>query len=56
MAQRIIPFKSVSKFFLGGAASQLPPLWGDVVMAGGYVLVCWLFLYFLYRKKVFLKV
>ena len=56
MAQRIVPFKSVGKFFFGGVAGQLPPLWGDVVTTGGYVLVCWLFLYFLYKKRVFLKV
>ena len=56
MAQKIIPFKSVNKFFFGGVAGELPPLWGDVVITGGYVLVCWLFLYFLYKKKVFLKV
>lgn len=56
MAQRIIAFKSVSKFFLGGVADQLPPLWGNVVMTGGYVLVCWLFLYFLYKKRIFLKI
>ena len=56
MAQRIIPFKSVGKFFFGGFAGQLPSLWGDVVTTGGYVLVCWLFLYFLYKKRVFLKV
>lgn len=56
MAQRIVPFKSVSKFFFGGLAGQLPPLWGDVVTTGGYVLVCWLFLYFLYKKRIFLKI
>jgi len=27
-----------------------------VISSAGYVAVCWLFLYFLYRKNVFLKV
>ena len=56
MAQRIISFGSISKFFLGGAAGLLPEQWGAVVLKAGSVLACWLFLYFLYRKKVFLKV
>lgn len=56
MAQKIIPFKSITKFFLGGAAELLPPEWGELLLKGGFVAVCWLFLYFLYRKKIFLKV
>lgn len=56
MAQSIIDFSKISRFFLGGAADRLPPEWGAVILSGGYVAVCWLFLYFLYRKQVFLKV
>ena len=56
MAQRIIPFSSVNKFFLGGLAGLCPEPVGKVILATGYVAVCWLFLLFLYRKKVFLKV
>ena len=56
LAQKIIPFRSVSEFFLAGAASHLPEAWADVVIRVGYVAVCWLFLLFLYRKNVFLKV
>ena len=56
MAQRIIPFSSVNKFFLGGLAGICPEPVGKVILAAGYVAVCWLFLLFLYRKKVFLKV
>ena len=56
MAQRIIPFSSVNKFFLGGLAGLCPEPVGKVILAAGYVTVCWLFLLFLYRKKVFLKV
>ena len=43
-------------FFLGGTAGLLPEAWGAIVLAAGYIAVCWLLLYFLYRHKVFLKV
>lgn len=55
-AQRVLPFGSVNKFFLGGLASLCPEPWARLVLAVGYFAVCWLFLWFLYRKKVFLKV
>ena len=56
MAQRIISFSRINEFFFGGIASKLPAEWGELLLRGGYVIVCWLFLYFLYRKRVFLKV
>ena len=56
MLQQIVPMGNVSGFFLGGMAALLPEPWGAALLAVGYVLVCWLLLYFLYRHKVFLKV
>ena len=56
MAQRIVNFGSIRSYFFGGLAGLFPPVWGEVVLALGYIAVCWLFLYFLYRKNVFLKV
>lgn len=56
LAQRIIPFGSISDFFLGGLASKCPEGVAAVIRQAGYVAACWLFLYFLYRKKTFLKV
>lgn len=56
MAQRIIGFSQISKFFLGGLAGKCPEVWGHLINATGYIAVCWLFLYFLYKKNVFLKV
>ncbi len=56
LAQRIVGFGRISDFFLGGVASKCPEAVAAVVNGAGYVAVCWLFLYFLYRKKVFLKV
>lgn len=56
MAQQIIDFDRASRFFVGGVASLLPGAWEAVGLRLGYVAVCWLFLYFLYKKNVFLKV
>lgn len=56
LGQRIIDFRRISDFFLKGTAGLCPELWGKLILAVGYLAVCWLFLYFLYKKKVFLKV
>ena len=56
MAQKIIDFRSICTFFLGGLASKLGEHGGAILLAAGYIAVYWLFLYFLYKKKVFLKV
>lgn len=56
MAQRILPFSSVNRFFLDGVAGLCPEPVGNVILAVGYVALCWLFLYFLYKKNVFLKI
>jgi len=56
MAQKIINFKFTSDFFLKGFASLCPEGWASVILLAGYVLVSWLFLYFLYKKNIFLKV
>ena len=56
MAMRIISFSGINRFFLGGLAGLVPEPVGAVILNAGYVAVCWLFLYFLYKKNVFLKV
>ncbi|MDR1332327.1 MAG: DUF5009 domain-containing protein [Tannerella sp.] len=56
LAQRIIDFNRISGFFLSGIVRQCPEAWGHLISAAGYITVCWLFLYFLYRKNIFLKV
>ena len=53
LMQTIIPFGAISRFFFGGVASLFPQ--PDFVLALGYCLVCWLFLWFLHRHKVYLK-
>lgn len=56
MAQRIISFSGINSFLFGGFAGLFPELWSKVVLDAGYIVVCWLFLYFLYKKQVFLKI
>ena len=56
VAQRMIDFKRIGAFFLGGVAGLFPSQGADVVFTLGHIAACWLFLYFLYRKKTFLKV
>jgi len=52
----VINIWSTKDFFLDGVVGFLPEKWGEVVSLAGYVFIYWLFAYFLYRKKVFLKV
>ena len=56
LEQKIIPFNEIARFFFGGMASLMPGAWGGVLLGLGYIAICWLFLLFLYRKNVFLKV
>ena len=49
LAMEIVPFGAIRDFFVA-------PCLGSVAAALGYIVVCWLFLYFLYRHNVFLKV
>ncbi len=59
MAQPIVGFGHANDFLFSWAWRYLPPSCENLKSAFfclGYVLVCWLFLYFLYRKRIFLKV
>ena len=56
LLQRIVDFDSVSKFFVGGVAGLLPTELSAGLVAAGHLAACWLVLWFLYRKGVFLKV
>ena len=56
MATGIIDFWHISDYFLGGAARLTGESWGNVILAIGVVITEWGFLYFLYRKRIFLKV
>jgi predicted acyltransferase len=56
LAQRIIPFKNIAEFFFGGLAGLLPEVWGKWILSLAYFAISWLFLLFLKKKQVFLKV
>ena len=56
MAMRIIDFSKITDFFLKGTAALMPDPWAKALLMAGKILICWLFLLFLYRKKVFIKV
>jgi len=53
--QRVVNFGGISSFFLKGV-SQHAGLIGPLILAFGVVLTKWLFLWFLYRHKIFFKV
>jgi len=56
LAQRIINFRQITTFFFGGIISSCPEDIGKLINATGYIAACWLFLYVLYKKNIFLKV
>ena len=56
LAQSIIDFRATSKFLFGGLIHLFPESLTDFLNGSAYIAVCWLFLYFLYQQKIFLKV
>ena len=56
MAQSIINFQFTANFLFGGFVSFFPKAWAPMLNSLTYIIICWLFLYFLYRKKIFIKV
>ncbi|WP_321332241.1 DUF5009 domain-containing protein [uncultured Bacteroides sp.] len=56
IAQRIVDFYGIDSFFLSGVATRILPGIQSLLLSAGYVAVCWLFLWFLYKKNIFIKV
>lgn len=56
MFRRIVDVNSTVRFFLNGIIDRVPEAWGDVIFNAGHLAICWLVMYFLYKKKVFLKI
>ena len=56
LAPRVIDFNKASQFFFGAPVKLFPHEWSGVLNATAYLIVVWAFLYFLYRKNIFLKV
>jgi predicted acyltransferase len=55
LAEKILSFGDISAFFLGGIAARIGK-WEDVLLLCGVLAIQWLLLWFLWRKKVFLRV
>jgi len=56
LAPKVIDFFRFSNFFLSGILERMEPAAAGVVCIAGMLAVKWLFLYFLYKKNIFLKV
>ncbi len=56
LAYRFIDFDETSRLLFSGIYGHLAEPWHGVVNALGGLLIAWLFLYFLYKKRVFVKV
>ena len=56
LAVRIIEFKSASQFFFSGFIALFPASLTRLLTAIGTFSVVWIFLYFLYKKKIFLRI
>lgn len=56
LAMEIIPFGVITNNIFGGLSDLCPAQWQPLIYATGYTLICWLCLYFLYKKNIFLKV
>jgi len=55
MVPRFVDFDQIAAFFVGGVARQLEGQWSAVLLATGALAAQWLFLYWLYRTRTFLR-
>ena len=56
LAQQFINFRFTADKIFGGLVHLFPENAQAFFSSAAYITVCWLFLYFLYKKKIFLKV
>lgn len=56
LTERIINFRSATNFLFGGFASLMPETWTPLINGIGVTTIAWVFLYVLYKKKIFLKI
>ncbi len=56
LASRLVDLHKPTDFFFGYLVSLAPETYRPLLGAAAYVLLCWGFLYFLYRRKIFFKV
>jgi len=53
---RIVNFGATNRFFFKGLTEILPETWTPLINGIGITAIGWIFLYVLYKKKIFLKV
>ena len=56
LAYRFFNFSHTAKLLFGGLYSPAPEPWHQVFQALGVLVLVWVFLYFLYRNRLFLKI
>ncbi len=56
MGSRIIDFGDISRFFLNWTSVHINEQWGALFIAIGVLVIEWALLYYLYKKKIFLRV
>ncbi len=56
LSERIINFRSATRFLFGGLTAIMPDAWAPLIEGIGITAIAWVFLYILYKKKIFLKV
>jgi len=56
LGDRIIDFHDISRFFLNFTSVHINEKWGAVFVATGVLMLQWALLYFLYKRKIFLRV
>jgi len=56
MADRIIDFHDISRFFLNWTSVHINEQWGALFIAIGVLIIQWALMLFLYRRKIFLRV
>jgi hypothetical protein len=53
---RFVDLEKTGKFFFEGTANFFPKPWAETVTAAGAAALAWLAMYWLYRKKIFIRV
>ena len=56
LVRTVLPYEFEKEYFFGGVARFLRPEVAEFVSQAGLIALCWLLLYGLYRKKIFLRV
>jgi predicted acyltransferase len=56
LTERIVNLRAATKFFFGGLTAIMPATWTTLIEGIGVIAIGWVFLYVLYKKKIFLKI